>query len=263
MANNSEKIVKLPFFETIRRSFLFVLVNFKDFAKLTLPAFAIMIYEMSTNFQSICSIKPTGCEDSLSNKCSLLLLGVVSIALAVVYCRRIILKDVGDFWTLASFRRIVSYFLYNIFLLFMIALPSYLLIVVLSLLLSSVTLPENVGYLLLLIPFGLTMFLSRFFLVFPAVTVDDKALKLKESFYMTKGNVNRIFWGQIVMMLPGMVLLMILSNAYNIAASSSYVTNFIFTLLFVALSFFDTCLKSSFYAHIYQYFTFYNKSEEE
>ncbi len=109
MANNSEQIVKLPFLETIRRSFLFVMVNFKDFAKISLPAFAVMIYEMSTNFQAICSIQPSGCEDSLRNKCSLILLGLVSIALAVVYCRRIILKDIGDFWTIASLRRIVIF----------------------------------------------------------------------------------------------------------------------------------------------------------
>ncbi len=65
------------------------------------------------------------------------------------------------------------------------------------------------------------------------------------------------------MMLPGMVLLTVLSSAYNIVGSSSYLTNFIFTLLFVSLSFFDTCLKSSFYAHIYQYFTFYQKKKDE
>jgi len=262
MTNSSEQAVKLPFFETIRRSFLYVMVNFKDFAKLTLPAFAVMIYEMSTDFQAICSIRPAGCEDSLRNKCSLILLGLVSIALAVVYCRRIILKDVGNFWTPASLRRIVSYLLYNIFLLFMIAFPSYLLIILLSLLLSSVALPESFAYVLVLIPVGITMLLSRFFLVFPAVTVDDTKVKLKESFFMTKGNINRIFWGQIVMMLPGMVLLVVLSSVYNIIGSSTYLTNVIFTLLFVALSFFDTCLKSSFYAHIYQYFTFYYKNDK-
>ncbi len=144
----------------------------------------------------------------------------------------------------------------------MIALPSYLLIVLISVVLSSVNIPESAVYFFFLIPMAITLFLSRFFLVFPAVSVDDKELRLKNSFYMTKGNANRLFWGQIVMMLPGIVLLMVLTRVYGVVGTAGYLNKLIFTILFISLSFFDTCLKSSYYAHIYQYFTFYSRKHD-
>lgn len=123
--------------------------------------------------------------------------------------------------------------------------------------------PEGFYNVSLIIPLLLAIYFSRLFLVFPAIAVDDRKMTLKASFKLAEGNANKIFWGQILMTLPVVLLMALLSIIFKLIGSDGYVVRFVFVLLVFALSFLDSCFKASFFAHIYQYFTFYRDKAEE
>ncbi len=250
--------LNLPFWETVKRSFMFVLKNMKTYLKISAPAFAIVVYEMLCGFPILCNINPESCTPGLAQRGSLALLWIVSFAVTIAFCRVVVLKTPADYFSLAFLKRECKYILYNLLLVAAIMLPAFLLIAIVAFIGSFLGMTQNslvtIG---MFIPLLLTIYAARLFLVFPGIAVDDAGLTIQESFRMTKGNANKIFWAQIIMMLPCGFLLVSLSSAYILLKTDNYFVNLIFVLLYMALSFLDSCFKASFYGHIYQYFTFY------
>lgn len=256
--DNNSAVIKLPFWETVRRSFMYVLTNMDVYLKVSALGFAILIYEMFTGFPSLCNINETGCSGGWQQNVSIVLLSLVSIAVVIAYCRVMVLKSPTNYFSLAFGRRELLYLLYNILIIAIITLPSLLAIFVFAYLGQMLHFPETVFNLAVLIPLAFTIYFSRLFLVLPAVAVDNKELRLKKSFELARGNANKIFWGQFLMMIPAAAVLVLLALVYRIIGTESYVINTVFVVLVLALSFLDSCFKASFYAHIYQYFTFYS-----
>lgn len=257
--DNNSKIIKLPFWETIRRSFLYVLTNLNVYLKVSALGFAILIYEVFTGFPSICNIRAEGCIGGWQQNVSIILLSLVSIAIIIAFCRVIILKTSTNYFTLAFGKREILYLLYSLLMVALITAPSIVLVFVYAYIVQLVHLPEFMFNLSILIPFLLTIYFSRMFLVFPAVAVDNYKLGIKDSFKLTIGNANKIFWGQFLMMIPAALLLVLVSLLYKLFGVSNYVVDFIFVALILALSFLDSCFKASFYAHIYQYFIYFQE----
>ena len=52
--NNKSEIIKLPFWETIRRSFIYVLARPRLFLQVSAIWFAFLIYEVICGFPSAC-----------------------------------------------------------------------------------------------------------------------------------------------------------------------------------------------------------------
>lgn len=261
MAEN-EKIIELPFWETVRRSFLYVLTNMDVYLKTTALGFAILIYEMFTGFPSLCNIRPNGCSGGWQQNVSLFLLTIASIAIVIAFIRHIVLKVPNGYFSLAFGKREAVYFIYNIMFIAIITLPSVLVIFLMALVGQSLGLADGFFSLAIIVPVALTIYFSRLFLVFPAIAVDNKELRFKESFELTKGNANKIFWGQFIMMVPAALLLIILSLLFKLINSDLYVVKLVFVALIYALSFLDSCFKASFYSHIYQYFIYFKDKIE-
>lgn len=261
MDNNSQAI-NLPFWETIRRSFLYVLTNLDIYLKVSALGFAILIYELFTGFPSLCNISAGGCVGSWEQNVSILLLSLISIAIIIAFCRVIILKTSTNYFTLAFGKREILYLLYSLFMVAIITLPSILLVFTYAYVAQLLHLPEFMFNFSILIPFLLTIYFSRIFLVFPAVAVDNYSLGIKGSFKLTLGNANKIFWGQFLMMIPAALMLVLVSLLYKAIGVNHYVVDFIFVALVLALSFLDSCFKASFYAHIYQYFIYFQEQSK-
>lgn len=82
---NKTAQIRLPFWETVRRSFMYVLTNFDVYLKVTALWFAIILYEMFTDFPSICNLSAEGCTGGWMQNVSILLLMLASIAIVIAF----------------------------------------------------------------------------------------------------------------------------------------------------------------------------------
>ena len=265
-SKNSETPVQiiLPFWETVRRSFLYVFRNRETYVKITAVWFSILLYEMFTGFPSLCNISPDGCQGGdWQYKVALILISFASVAVVVAYCRNIILKEELKKFAFSFGKRELKYILFNIIFIGIITITAVFSIFVFAYIGQLLHFPESIFNLTILIPLALTIYFSRFFLIFPAIAVDDKEMTIKNSYRVTLGNANRIFWGQVLMMLPAATLLILLALLHGLINSDNYIINFIFTGFIFAISFLDSCLKASFLSHIYQYFTYFQKNPDQ
>ena len=111
---NKTAQIRLPFWETVRRSFMYVLTNFDVYLKVTALWFAIILYEMFTDFPSICNLSAEGCTGGWMQNVSILLLMLASIAIVIAFCRVIVLKVPSSYFSWAFGKREIVYLLYNI-----------------------------------------------------------------------------------------------------------------------------------------------------
>lgn len=125
---NKTAQIRLPFWETVRRSFMYVLTNLDVYLKVTALWFAIILYEMFTDFPSICNLSAEGCTGGWMQNVSILLLMLASIAIVIAFCRVIVLKVPSSYFSWAFGKREIVYLLYNILLIAIITLPSIVLI---------------------------------------------------------------------------------------------------------------------------------------
>lgn len=255
----SSDIIVLPFWETVRRSFLYVVENFDVLLKVTSIWFALLIYEMFNGFPSICNISDAGCYSDWRHKVSIVLISLASIAVVVAFCRHVILKLPVKYFMFSFGMRELKYMLFNIVFISIITIISIVSIFLLAYVMQWLRFPESWFNITILIPLAFTIYACRFFLVFPGIAVEDKEMTFKDSYRITFGNANRIFWGQFLMMIPAAVLIYLTALLYNAIGSDNYIVKFVFSAFILFLSFLDSCFKASFFSHIYQYFTYFKK----
>lgn len=255
-AEDTSPLIKLPFWETCRRSFLYVMLNLPALAKISAVWFSLLIYDMFTGYPGICGIDDAACQDSWQQHVSSLLMALAAVSIIVSFSRFVILKEPADKLRLFSFgRREAKYILYVLALIIAIMIP--MLIVPLLMEFSPFA-----YYLVQITPIVMAIFYARYYLIFPAITVDNKEITLKKSFQLTKGNANKIFWGQVVMSIPVFAALIFISVIYKVLDVDNHFVKFIFEALILSVSFIDAALKSSFFAHVYQYFLYFDKKQK-
>lgn len=257
--DNKPEIVNLPFWETLRRSFMYVLARPGLFFQVSAIWFAFLIYEILCGFPSACNFSPENCSGTWQQNVAVIMLSIASIGIVISYCREIILKTPLNYFSLNFVKLGLIYLFYNLVFVLIVAIPSIAAIFVFAFAGQMLNIPESVYLLALIFPLIVIIYFSRVLLVFPAVSVGNLRLGFKQSFKMTVGNANKIFWGQLIMMVPVIVALFALTLAYRAVPQPGMVTNLIFVGLLYVFSFLNSCLKASFLGHIYQYFTFYIK----
>lgn len=263
MNSEKKKIISLPFSETIRRSLTYVFTNMDIVLKVSAIWFVILIYEAAAGFPSLCNINNTCSNNNIAQNISVILLSLTSIAVSIAFIRVIILKTPTNYFTFSFGLREIKYFLYSILLVLIYGASSFFLIYSLSYLGQKLAFPEWYFNLMLIVPLLIIIYCSRFYLVFPAVAVDDKKMGMLDSFRLTLGNANKIFWGMVFMMLPIALSLIVLAYVFKLIGGEQYwVVKLIFVAIVMFLSFLDACLKGAYYAHLYQYFVFYKDKQE-
>ena len=256
-----QKIINLPFLETLSRSFMYTLYNWELFLKVISVGVIAVLWEMFNGFPVLCSFSDAECVGGAAQSVSSLLILLISVGIIVNYCRAIILKAPIDFRSGGFFRRVLFYILASFLLMLTIVVPFILLTLLYGMILGFIGMENDVGNMTYLfsavILVAWCICLAPVFLVFAAITVDDKSITVKQAYALCKGNFNKIFWGQTLLMIPVAIVVYLLALLYQAMGVESYVVKFIFMVLALALSFLDSCFKASFFAHIYQYFTFY------
>ena len=250
------KQISLPFWESIKRSFLYTLYNGSLLGKMLAFGIILIVFELLTGFETLKSFSSdgNGIDTDWRSSVGNLLNALVSLAVMINYCRFVILKAPLDFGSLAFFKRLSLLFFVLVVFTFIMVVP----LVATSLLVRASSVAYLLGLLLLL---TVAILLSPIFLYFVAIAVDNKNISIKEAFKISKGNYNKIFWGSVLIMLPCTIITVLVSTIYTLYLPDAYFLKLIFSIIFVALSIFDTCFKASFFAHIYQYFTFYKKEK--
>lgn len=256
-----QKIINLPFLETLSRSFMYTLCNWELYLKVISVGVIAVAWEMINGFPVLCSFSNEECVGGAVQSISSLLILLISVGIIVNYCRAIILKAPLDFRSAGFFKRVLLYILASFLLMLAIAVPFILFTLLYGIVLGVISSGADIGnmtYLFsLLVLVAWCICLAPVFLVFAAITVDDKSMTVKQAYMLCKGNFNKIFWGQTLLMIPVAVVVYLLALLYQAMGVESYAVKFIFMILALGLSFLDSCFKASFFAHIYQYFTFY------
>lgn len=257
-----QEIQKLPFWDTIARSFKYV---FKNRALLVgiLPLIAALsVLQILIGMPFICSITGENCSSGWGQIITLFATILAAVGVIINYCRSIICKAEIDFVSLGFWKKMGLYLIASFVLSIMILIPALIGIYLLSFLFDPNALINITTSATLLITLVISIILAPLFLVFPAIAADDfKIIRWSKLFQMAKGNHNAIFWAQFVIMMPYWLVSRMWSSLYDIIGMDNYVINLIFVVVGIAFGVIDACFKGAFFAHIYQFFKFYDKNE--
>lgn len=262
--NNEKTLMKLPLGETLKRTFVYVWNN-KNIMLTILPILlALVVVEIVLTMTSSCSPEVEDCSTSWQNIAISLAFVVFNIGIIINYCRHIVLKDELNFVSLSFWKSVLFYILASIALGIFLTIPVIFLVSALAL---SIDVLSNIGTLILLIYLMLfveCILVAPLFLMFPAIAVKDwNLLSIKRLFRLVYGNHNRVFWGMLAASLPCFLFLVICAAILFSIYGTEVVRNSLsFWLLGVVVQTINTCIKGSYYAHIYQFFKFVEKKEK-
>ncbi len=255
---NNKEIKKLPFWETIGRSFKYVFKN-TDLIKAILPVIGVLVVvQIIFNFPMMCSVGLSNqCSNGMANDVHILITALAACGIIINYCRSIVCKADVDYTSRNFFKRLGFYFVASICLSVLIGIPTF----AITVLGAVIGLNEIALQLLVYATFlGLGIFFAPILMVFPAISVDDyKIINWNKLYSLVKGNHGAVFWGQLLIMVPYWILYRTITELYLLINATGWVANFIFITMFIALAIMDACIKGAFFAHIYQYFKFYDK----
>lgn len=255
-----KEINRLPFVETVARSFKYVFKN-RELQKAMLPVIAgLFVAQLIFGMPLLCSYSSEYCQGKW-NFLNLLIILVCATGIIINYCRSIICKENSDYISKAFWKRVCLYLLVSFSLSTIIALATMLLVVPVGYISTSETMVVVFTAIITII---ISIMLAPIFLIFPAIAVDNKEMiNIKKVYAMAKNNFNAIFWGQFVIMIPFWLLNQMAIELYALLGNPNYFMKVLFLALATFLSVIDACFKGAFFAHIYQFFTFYDKHQKE
>lgn len=265
--NKKSFSVNLPLGEAVRRSFGYVFSDFGLLVKISALWFLLLwLIDIWAGFPSLCSLSNEACRGGGKQILSFAALSLASFAVVIAYIRCIVLHLVPEgYGTLNFGKRELLYIGKVLVLIGIIAVPAFLFGVLAGFIGALLQVEAAVSVRLPLLGAFICLFVSfRFYLAFPAVAVDNKEIGFQKSFRLTKGNNNKIFWGFVVIMLPGWLSLIALALIFRSLNSDMYLVKMLFATLTLIISFIDVGIKASYLAHLYQYFIyFYQKWQQE
>ena len=200
----NKDVKKLPFWETVGRSFKYVLKNRKLLLAL-LPVVAVLaVIQIVLKTPIMCAYSESFCTKSWQNTFGGLTLVLTAVGIIINYCRSIVCKETVDFTSLKFLKRAGFYILWSVLLTFVVGIPVAVAIVILSVASIDVNMLMLVSMCLF---FAVGTALAPLIVAFPALAVDDyKLINLSKLFSLCKGNKISIFFGQFVIMFPYMLL---------------------------------------------------------
>lgn len=259
--------IKLPLGEAVRRSFSFVFNHMEAFIKISL-LWGILIVGLDAleNFPSLCLSDAKNCNTQNSLNLYLWLMFIGEISVAVTYIVYVIERpEYKSFFNLHFGKKELKY----VWALLKLVFAGLALSMIVGVFIGSFMRligQDNMRQLSVLFSvisfFVIIMFLSRYILVFPAIALNNAEINFEKSYQLTKGNINAIFWGAVVISLPMALANVFVAGLYYAVGVESWVLKLVFSFILIGLNLLNDVLKASFLAHIYQYFIyFYNHNQ--
>ncbi len=251
---------KLPFWDTVARSFKYVFKN-KSLLRGILPLVAALsVLQIFLGLPFMCSVSGADCGTGWANTVTLLTIILASVGVIINYCRSIICKAEIDFVSLAFWKRMGLYLVASFVMSVIILLPTLVGIFIMSFIFDPNSLLSLTASLTMLITIAVSITIAPLFLVFPAIAVEDfKIIRWSKLFALAKGNHNAIFWAQFVIMIPYWLVSRMWTALFVVIGIDNYVVNLIFVIGGIFFGIIDACFKGAFFAHLYQFFKFYDK----
>ena len=256
--------INLPVFETVIRSFMYIIKNFSTFAKICSIFSLFIIAEVVLDFPSLCYVNSGYCREDLSANILTLMISVSGAIIAVEIIRNIILRQEYKWFSISFGIPHLKYIGYSLLITAMIAIPSILILIISSAssytnVSSYVSVFLNAAFIATLI--GLSVFCFRLYLVYAGAATGDAEMTLYKSYALTTGNMFRILAGQALIAIPTAILILIIIGIYQVT-EWGFIGNCVFVFLGIFCSYFDIALKASYHSHIYQYFVYCSKKEK-
>lgn len=260
MKNN----IKLPLFETVFRSFTCILKNFKPFLKICSFFIVLWLIELATNLPSLCSADEAYCRTDSVGSFMTFLHYLAATIISVSIIRFIILKETTSWFHFHFGKNNIKFIAYNILIALMIIIPSALMIMIGGMSQhnnSSIFMTKFFVSLGIATFIGLCIYCFRLCLVYAGAAINDKSMTLSKSHTLTSGNMLKIFIGQVLLVIPTIILVAIVYNVYSLS-DWGYTGKSIFVLIGMLISFFDSAVKASYYSHMYQYFIYFSNKQQ-
>ena len=86
-------------------------------------------------------------------------------------------------------------------------------------------------------------------------------MTLSQSYALTKGNMLKIFFGQMILVIPTILIVVATLSIYR-TTEWGIIGNSIFVLAGMLCSYFDAAVKASYHSHLYQFFTGNGKDQK-
>lgn len=261
---NNNTPVKLPLIETIVRSFMYVIKNLSVLAKICSVFLLLWIAEILAGLPALCSADESYCRFDAVSRILMLLMYLSSAIVSVNTIRGIILKQEFKWFHLPAGRYTVSYIGYTLLIATMIIIPSALILMITGAGQYAGISGQTAAFLhaaFLATFIGLSIFCFRLYLVFAASAIGDKEMTLSKSYALTKGNMLKIFLGQMLLVIPTILIVIIVLNIYQMT-EWGLVGNSVFVLLGMICSYFDAAVKASYHSHLYQFFIYCSKNNK-
>ena len=258
----NQEIKKLPFWDTVARSFKYVLKN-KALLKGILPlAAALIVLQIFIGLPFLCSIDTSACSNDWRQTVTILSVALGAVGVIINYCRAIVCKAEVDFISLRFWKQTGLYFVASLFLSLLVAVPVIICLTLSAFIFDPQTSINLLTSISLLASVASAIVFAPLFLILPAIAAEDyQMIRWSKLFAMAKGNHNAIFWAQFIIMIPYWLIAKMWSEIYGFIASDNYVISLIFVAGGLVLGILDASFKGAFFAHIYQFFKFYDKKK--
>ena len=246
-------LVDFPLIESVKRTYLYMFANAKK---------AIAICSFWYVLTVCICLSMAGFSGGIA--VSILVDIISSAAISVSFVRLIILNEENKPFQKTFGKREMKYMLYELLLTFMILLA-------VSVILVSLSPSDNAGIgsspssmlAFAITALAATAYLSRSFLLLPAIAVENKELKFSDAFKMSKGNTSKFFAGMLLACIPAFILLNILAEIIR-QLNLNIGLLLVMILIIRAVMMFYSLIKACYLAHAYQYFVyFYTQQEQE
>ena len=255
--------INLPLWETISRSFMYIIKHCKDMCKICSVFIVLWFLNIASGQPMLCS---TAQKECLMQGAPLVYAVVLYLACAIItvnVIRSIILRQACHWFHLYLGKPHFRFVGYNIVLALMVIIPSaFILMIVRSTNdseLSNVTL-AFLGAAFICTLIGLSVLCCRLYLVYGGAAIGDRNMTLAKSYMLTQGNMLKICIGHIVLAFPTIILTYVASRIY-FSVSSSDISQSLFSLWLLLCYFFESSIKGSYYSHLYQYFDYMSRKK--
>lgn len=250
------------FWNIISDTFTYLFKNIKTFFKITSVFIVLWTVGIFFVVPLFCNAPDKVCTFGNAGMLTAgVLFFVMSAIVAVNIIRHFFRKQEYKWFHLSISRTTLKFMAYNIALAALVILPTAIIIILTNYLMIS-SAATDMNFLLKIAPsimlIGGFILCSRLYLVYGASALGEK-MTLAKSFELTKGYTFSIWGAQILLYIPVMVIMylfMLIPNWMMTHLSNEWasVVYFLYVVIGITISLFETALKASYYAHLYQYF---------
>lgn len=259
----SKNPIRLPLFETVSRSFMYIIKNLSTLGKICSVFIVLWFAEMLCGLPALCSVNESYCIQSNASNVLLALLYLSMAIVSVNTIRSIILKQEFKWFHLSVGAYTLRYIGYAVLLWLMVVLPTAMILMIshsAGQTQVSVITAVFLGVASFATCIGMVLFCLRLYLVYAGSAIGDRDMTLGKSYTLTAGNMLKIFGGLVLIAVPTFVIVAVLTVVYRMT-EWGFIGDSVFVLLGMLCSYFDTALKASFYSHLYQYFVYFSKKD--